>query len=101
MTSLINLYPAYTFAASGSNYHAHMQGESNRSQKSPYLEIWAPELLVYKHLETGEKLCFKSRDKIHERQKSTLLLAIIATPMDSAYSMHNAYRHVLYAHAHN
>ena len=30
---------------------------------------------------------------------SAFLLAIVAMPMDSAYSMHNVYRHVLSAHA--
>ena len=46
---------------------------------------------------------FTLRDTIHKCHKinSAFLLAIVATPMDSAYSMHNAYRHVLSAHAHN
>ena len=33
-------------------------------------------------------------------RNSAFLLAIVATPMDSTYSMYNAYRHVLSAHAH-
>ena len=32
-------------------------------------------------------------------RNNAFLLAIIAMPMDSAYSMHNAYSHVLSAHA--
>ena len=43
-------------------------------------------------------MCFKSRDTIHKHHGLGLglglgafLLAIIATPIDSAYSMHNAY----------
>ena len=66
-----------------------------------YLETWVPELYTSnKHLETvefGEKLCFK----IEGIRKSAFWLAILATPIDSAYLMHNAYRHVVSPHAHN
>ena len=44
-------------------------------------------------LNSGKKMpsvCFKSRDTVHECHNSAFLLPTIATPIDSASSLHNA-----------